>query len=200
MPLWMSSGHILWNVQLTFLAASHSCRPNLPCLSQSITLRLMTTPRTSLPHSRVRSRHPIVISLNNSSNSCKLKWGNLSNNFMVMNRPHTLGCGPIHRSPECPSHEFERYTPAGGRFVYQSCGRSSHEAESSRQGSVRYHNSNYHPQYDRRTLATRRGSLPHLYNDIRWHLVPSQFNSQAATPTSARTRQERQLPPSQQIM
>jgi hypothetical protein len=129
--------------------------------------------------------------------------------------------GPIHRSPGRPSHASERYTPAGGRFVYQSRGRSSHEAESSRQGSARYHNSSYPPQYDRRTLAPHRGSPPQLYNDTRRPLVQSRFNSQAnqewqrvspnrerrntggshqeqaVTPTSTHTRQERHVPPSQ---
>jgi hypothetical protein len=74
---------------------------------------------------------------------------------------------PIRRSLEHLSHTFERYTPAGGRSMYPSRGHSSHEAESSRQGSVRYHNLSYHPQYDRRTLAPCRGSPPRLYNDTR---------------------------------
>jgi hypothetical protein len=82
-------------------------------------------------------------------------------------RPHTPGRGPIRHSLGRPSHAFERYTPVGGRFVYQSRCRSSHEAESSRQGSARYHNSSYPPQYDRRTLAPHRGSPPQLYNDRR---------------------------------
>jgi hypothetical protein len=108
--------------------------------------------------------------------------------------------------------------------VYQSRGRSSHETKSSRQGSARYHNSSYPPQYDQRTLAPHRGSPPRLYNDTGRPLVQSRFNSQAnqewrsvspnwerrntggshqeqaVTPISARTRQERQVPPSQQIM
>jgi hypothetical protein len=91
---------------------------------------------------------------------------------------HTEG-GPIRRSPGRPSHESERYTPVGGRFVYQSHCRSSHKAESSRQGSARYHNSSCPPQYDRRTLAPHRGSPPRLYNDRRRPLVQSRFNSQA---------------------
>jgi hypothetical protein len=70
--------------------------------------------------------------------------------------------GPIRRSPGRPSHESERYTPVGGRFVYQSRCRSSHKAESSRQGSARYHNSSCPPQYDQRTLAPHRGSPPQL--------------------------------------
>jgi hypothetical protein len=108
--------------------------------------------------------------------------------------------------------------------VYKSPDHSSHEAESSRHGSARYHNSSYPLQYDRRTLAPHRGSPPWLYNDTRRPLVQSQFNSQAnqewrrvspnleqrntggshqeqaVTPTSAHTRQEWQGPPSQQIM
>jgi hypothetical protein len=136
---------------------------------------------------------------------------------------HTGG-RPLHRSPGRPSHASERYTLAGGRFVYQSRDRSSHEAESSRQGSARYHNSSYPPQYDRRILSPHRGSTPWLYNDTRRPLVQSQFNSQAnqewrrvspnrerrntggshqeqaVTPTSTRTRQEWQGPPPQQIM
>jgi hypothetical protein len=79
---------------------------------------------------------------------------------------HTGG-RPNHRSLECLSHTSERYTPAGGRSMYHPRGHSSHEAESSRQGSARYYNSSYHPQYDRRTLSPRRGSLPCLYNDTR---------------------------------
>jgi hypothetical protein len=79
---------------------------------------------------------------------------------------HTGG-GSIRRSPGRPSYASERYRPAGGRFVYQSRDRSSHEAESSRQGSTRYNNSSYPPQYDRRTLGLHRGSPPWLYNDTR---------------------------------
>jgi hypothetical protein len=108
--------------------------------------------------------------------------------------------------------------------MYHPRGHSSHEVESSRQGSARYHNSSYRPQYDWGTLTPCRGSPPRVYNDTRRRLVPSRFNSQAnqqwwrvspnrerrnargshqeeaMTPTSACIRQERQVSPSQQIM
>jgi hypothetical protein len=77
------------------------------------------------------------------------------------------GGRPIRCSPEHLSHTSEQYTPAGGRSMYPSHGYSSHKAESLRQGSARYHNPSYRPQYDRRTLAPRRGSPPRLYNDTR---------------------------------
>jgi hypothetical protein len=89
------------------------------------------------------------------------------------------GGRPIRCSPEHLSHTSERYTPAGGRSMYPSRGHSSHEAESSRQGSARYHNPRYHPQYNQRTLAPPRGSPPQLYNDIRRPLIPHRFNAQA---------------------
>jgi hypothetical protein len=136
---------------------------------------------------------------------------------------HTRG-RPSRRSSERSSHTSEQYRPVGGRYVHQPHCHSNHEAESSRQGSTRYHNSSYRPQYDRRTLASRRGSPPHLYNNTRRPLVPSRSNSQAnqewrmvspnrerrntggshqeqpTAPASARIRQECQVPLSQQVM
>jgi hypothetical protein len=108
--------------------------------------------------------------------------------------------------------------------VHQPRGHYDHEAKSSsRQGSTRYHNPSYRPQYDRRTPSPRRGSPPRPYYNTKQPLGPPRFNSQvnqewrrvspnrlrrdtggshqeqSAAPTSARTRQEYQVHPQQVV-
>jgi hypothetical protein len=123
-----------------------------------------------------------------------------------------------------PYRVNEQYARTGGRSGHQPHGRYDHEAElSSRQGSMRYHNLSYRPQYDRRTPSPRRGSPPRPYYNTRQPPVPPRFNSQvnqewwrvspnqgrrdtrgshqeqSAAPTSARTRQEYHVHPQQVV-
>jgi hypothetical protein len=78
-----------------------------------------------------------------------------------------------------PYRVNEQYARTGGRSVHQPRGRYDHEAKSSsRQGSTRYHNPSYRPQYDRRTPSPRRGSPPCPYYNTRQPPVPHRFNSQ----------------------
>jgi hypothetical protein len=133
--------------------------------------------------------------------------------------------GRLNRSfGDQPYRVNEQYAWTGGRSVHQPRGRYDHEAESSsRQGSTRYLNPSYRPQYDQRTPSPRRGSPPRPYYNTRQPPVPSRFNSQvnqewrrvspnqgrrdtggshqeqSATPTSACTRQEYQVHPQQVV-
>jgi hypothetical protein len=134
------------------------------------------------------------------------------------------GGRPNHSFCDQPYRVNEQYARTGGRYVHQPRGRYDHEVESSsRQGSMRYHNLSYHPQYDRRTPSPWRGSPPRPYYNTRQPLVSPRFNSQvnqewrrvspnrgrrdtggshqeqSAAPTSARTRQEYQVHPQQVV-
>jgi hypothetical protein len=130
------------------------------------------------------------------------------------------GAKPNHSFGDQPYRVNEQYARTGRRSVHQPRGSYDHEAESSsRQGSTRYLNPSYRPQYDRRTPSPWRGSPPRPYYNTRQPPVPPRFNSQvnqewrrvspnqgqrdtggshqeqSVAPTSARTRQEYQAHP-----
>ena len=57
-----------------------------------------------------------------------------------------------------PSRPYENYTRTGGGSMHRTRDRYHEEPESSRQTNMRQHIPSYRPQYDQRTLASRRGS------------------------------------------